>query len=156
MFLTMLATLERHDLRGPNSEAKNLGQMALYIRYVADVFPEFSIETEGLDAHILAYATKRNIELQGLSKMLADREEMQAEADEIQLPAPTDRKDDPWGWEKTFKEYKKMHGPIGGDHYDLTTWTSADRKKHSLVTRDPLNKQMIDALKEGLVFMQLA
>lgn len=48
-----------------------------------------------------------------------------------------------------------MHGPIGGDQYDITTWSSAERKKHSFDKKDPLDKKMIKALKQGLV-MQLA
>lgn len=156
MILSMLATLERNGLLKPDSEVKNLGQiMALYIRYVADVFPDVSIETEDLYTLILAYATKHNIELPGLDKMQADREDLQEEADKITLPGPMDNLCDTWGWGKTLKEYKKMHGPIGGDQLDLTTWTSAERKKHSFDKKDPLDKKMIDALKQGLV-MQLA
>lgn len=156
MFLTMLATLERNELLKPDSEVKNLGQiMALYIRYVADIMPGFSVESDDLETHILAYATKHDIELQGLSDMNSDRDEMQAEADKVKTPDPTAKKDDPWGWEKSFKDYKKDFGPIGGDNLDLTTWSSAERKKHSFDKKDPLDRQMINALKEGLV-MQLA
>jgi hypothetical protein len=39
---------------------------------------------------------------------------------------------------------------IGGDSLDITTWTSAERKKKAYDKKDPLGKE-IDAIKEGLI-----
>lgn len=156
MVLSMLATLECYRLLKPDAEVENLDQiMALYIRYVADVFPDVNTETEDLDILILAYATKHSIELPGLDKMQADHEDLQAEADKVMLPVTMGNIYDTWGWAKTLKKYEKMHGPIGGAALDLMTWSSAERKEHSLDMKHPLDKRMIDALKMGLV-MQLA
>lgn len=156
LFLSMLATLERNNLLEPDSKIKNLGHiMALYIRYVVDALPDYSIESNDLEAHIFAYAAKHKIELPGLEGSNVDREELQENAQKIKLPEPTAKKNDPWDWAKCLREYKKNYGPIGGDKLDITTWTSVERKKHSFYNRDPLDKKMIDDLKEGLV-MHLA
>lgn len=153
----MLATLERNALLKPDSEVKNLGMvMALYIRLAGDEMPTCSIDLPDLAGDVLAYATKFNIEPLDLSGM-ENVDEVKALANKVVLPACEDKNDDPWEWAKGLKEYQDKHKPgkIGGDRLDITTWKSADRKKHSFTKKDPVDKQMIDALKEGLV-MQLA
>lgn len=157
LFLSMLATLERNDLLKPDSEIKNLGHiMALYIRYMVDALTDFSLDPTDIEAHIFAYATKNNIDLvPDLEGSNADHEKLQEDAQKITLPEPTAKKDDPWNWAKCLGEYKKNYGPIGGDKLDITTWSSAERKKHAYDKKDPLDKQMVDALKQGLV-MSLA
>lgn len=156
MFLTMLATLERNALLKPDSEVKNLGMiMALYIRLAGDEMPNYSIDLDPA-GDVLAYATKFNIEPLDLSGM-ENVDEVKALASKAVLPACDAKNDDPWEWTKGLKEYQAeyKHEKIGGDRLDITTWTSADRKKHSFTKKDPMDKQMIDALKQGLV-MQLA
>jgi hypothetical protein len=40
---------------------------------------------------------------------------------------------------------------LGGDSLDLTTWSSAERKAHSFEKKDPLGKEIMDAIKKGEV-----
>lgn len=154
MFLTMLSTLEREGLMKPDSEVKSLGVvMASFIRLIAaDIGPDFGINGDGLDKKLLAYAKKQNIELKGLSDLESELEAPKAEAETIVIPAADANNGDPWAWQKALAAYKKGYGPtIGGDKLDITTWTSAERKKASFDKKDPLNKKMIDAIKEGLI-----
>lgn len=167
MFLAMLATLERHDLLKPDSEVKNLGViMALFLKLWGsdDSLGElddkmlkkskkpFVFDLTHFNDYILAYAKKYNIKLLGPS----DINDLIEDLEEVSLP-PTS--DDPWGWGPAFKSYVKdystsVRGPsgrIGGDSYDITTWSSAERKRHSFTGKDPLSKKEIDALKKGMV-----
>lgn len=148
MFLTMLATLERHDLLKPDSEVKSLGTlMALYIRLTNEDF----FEAKDFDARVFAYAAKHNIQLRGLSGIEDHVESLKAS--KVNLPDPGERNDDPWDWAKSWKAYVKGMAPEkpGGDSLDVTTWSSAERKKYHFANQDPLDKPTRDAIKEGLV-----
>lgn len=157
MVLTMLATLEREGLLKPDSEVKSLPMiMASFIRLVgALIGPDLGLESNGLDKKLFAYAKKHNIELKGLSdledfeKILIEKSK--AGAEKVELPAPNAGRDDPWGRKKALAAYKKSHGPIGGDKMDLSTWTSAERKRHSFDNKDPLDGEMMDGIKNNLV-----
>ncbi|KAH1981467.1 hypothetical protein KXW18_002458 [Aspergillus fumigatus] len=165
-FLAMLAQLEHLDLLKPDSEVKNLGFiMALYIKLAAtedildleDVTDEikknngtdetFTFVRSNFPSHILAYAKKYNI---------------------IKLVGPTDIDEvvedleDGCATEEYFDNYtgyydgrKGWKTRPGGDALDITTWSSADRKKASFDGKDPLGKEERDAIKKGLV-MSLA
>jgi hypothetical protein len=109
----------------------------------------------------LAYAKKYQINLQGpsdLDKLVKSIEEVFNEGD-IELPAPSA---DPWKWAAAHKAYVKEHsegplskkGKIGGENYDITAMTRAERKKHSFNKKDPLGKKELDAIKNGMI-MQL-
>ncbi|KAJ5532548.1 hypothetical protein N7494_009100 [Penicillium frequentans] len=155
MFVTTLAMLDREGLLKPDSEAKSLGAvMAAFIRVIAEVGPDYGIEAGSLNAKVLAYAKKHNIELKGLSD-IADTDnykKYKEDADKLELPASDDQKGDPWGWKKALTQYKKLYGPkIGGDKLDISTWTSAERKKAAFDKKDPFDKQMIAAIKDGMI-----
>jgi hypothetical protein len=164
MFLAMLAKLERQDLLKPDSEIKNLGViMAMYIKLTDhlrsnDVLPDDDLSDDeddeisdednesfnptNFDAYILAYATKYNVKLLGLSNI----DDLVGELEKVDLPAAGD---DPWGWIAAFEEYV---GPsIGGDSLDITSWSSAERKAKSFDNKDPLGKKERDMIKEGTV-----
>lgn len=176
MFLAMLAKLECQNLLKPGTEAKNLGVvMAMYIKQ-ADSFPSDDLRpdyeddeepTKGskktvtfnpdhFDAHVLAYATKYNIKLLGPS----DIDDLVGELEEVDLPAAGE---DPWDWAAEFQAYVRDVGMsrrgkkpgIGGDSLDITTWNSAERKTQSFNKKDPLGKEEIDAIKNGMV-LQMA
>lgn len=154
MFCTMLATLDREGLLKADSEVKSLGVvMAAFIRLIVGIGPDFGIQGGGLDKRVLAYAKKHNIELKGLFDIESKLEEPKAEADMLELPASDAKEGDPWVWKQALAQYKKKYGRpgIGGDHLDITTWTSAERKKASFDKKDPMNKKMIDAIKKGLI-----
>lgn len=117
-----------------------------------------------LASHIVAYARKYGIELIGPH----DIEDLVSEANSnVDLPVTKSSagpKADPFGFEKALKAYStKYKGvtqflskrrkagktSIGGDALDITTWTSAERKKFSFDGKDPFGAEEIAALKRG-------
>ncbi|OTB04630.1 hypothetical protein M426DRAFT_320745 [Hypoxylon sp. CI-4A] len=168
MFLDMLAKLDNRNLVGDATDVKNLGTiMAMYIKLppkvrpmgVLDEEPDDDDEKEEFhpdrfDDAILSYANRRGVTLQGpgdIDKLTANL------TGEVQLPKKGVK--DPWNWEDELKEYTKHYGKgkqpkIGGDDYDITTWTSAQRKKASFTHKDPLGKRELDAIKQGMVMQQ--
>jgi hypothetical protein len=169
----MLAQLERQRRLGPNSEVKNLGLiMSIYIKTAKamqanDLLEDGNEETvelkmpDGstekytfdlakLDEYILGYAERHSIALPDAPQ----DNEGAAEG----LPART--AEDPWNTAEAFCQYERNHGKasgpgekpaMGGDRYDITTWTSAERRSASLKKRDPFSKKEIAALKMGFM-----
>lgn len=179
----MLAQLEHLDLLKPDSEVKNLGFiMALYIKLAAtedildleDVTDEikknngtdetFTFIRSNFPSHILAYAKKYNIKLVGPTDIDEVVEDLE---DGAELPERDEKPfGDPWNLSGATEEYfdnytgyydgrKGWKTRPGGDTLDITTWSSADRKKASFDGKDPLGKEERDAIKKGLV-MSLA
>lgn len=146
LFLTMLARLEREQLLQDQSpEVRNLGLiMALFIKLGSDMVegslladdeeetvkkssPKFKFNPSDFPSHILAYANKFAITLQGLSNIDVLVAELDTDA---KLPAISD---DPWAWDTALKAYSKSYavkGKIGGDSLDITSWSSAERKQY--------------------------
>lgn len=173
----MLARLEAQNLLTEGSVVKNLGLiMSLYIKLpeslrAGSVLEDDQTETltkpsrftwkpTRFDDYIHAYANKHGITLYGIN----DIDELTAELDtNAALPAATG--DEAWGWTNAFKTYAKKYpsqpfigggkAMVGGDGLDITSWTSATRKKHSFSKKDPFSKKDLDALKEGLVLQML-
>ncbi|KAK4033347.1 hypothetical protein C8A01DRAFT_50035 [Parachaetomium inaequale] len=122
------------------------------------------------DNQILAYAGEYNIELAGPHNM-EELEEKAGGTVDLPLPASNTAKTDPFAFTKNLTRYKKEQGglsvwmalssgchtpsgdspPIGGDNLDITTWSSEKRKEKSFDDKDPLSKEMIEALAEGMV-----
>ncbi|KAF6845041.1 hypothetical protein CMUS01_00430 [Colletotrichum musicola] len=166
MFLAMLARLEREGVLKPDSEVKDLGFVMAGFLKVAESFRDCSLlEDEDkvrkskkrpfvfaparVDSYVAAYAKKHGIKLGGVPKL----DELLAE-----------HGDDPWGFGAALEEYKKggnscdcfvpkhsSKSAIGGDSLDITSWTPAERKKASFNKKDPLPKQILDGIKDGLV-----
>ncbi|KAL2022227.1 hypothetical protein VTK56DRAFT_5837 [Thermocarpiscus australiensis] len=125
------------------------------------------------DNQILAYARKYGIDLVGPSHIA----EIIAEAKgDGTLPVPDSEPNstrtgnpygaDPFNFYDAMQTYKlefggvtamlagtskKTNSIIGGDNLDITSWSSAERKRKSYDGKDPLRKKEIDALKQGLV-----
>jgi hypothetical protein len=116
------------------------------------------------DNQIKAYAQEYDIKLVGPHNI----KDMMDKADgtvDLPLPSSNTAKADPFAFTKNLKRYKEEQGgitawmaqsedantPIGGDSLDITTWSSKKRKEKSFSKKDPLDKEMIDALAEGLV-----
>lgn len=147
MFLTMLARLEReHLLQNQSPEVRNLGLfMALFIKLESNIVegsllerneeetvkkssPKFKFNQSNFASHILAYANKFAITLQGLSNIDVLVAELDTDA---KLPAASGK--DPWGWDTALKAYSKSYavkGKIGGDSLDINSWSSAERKQY--------------------------
>ncbi|KXX73949.1 hypothetical protein MMYC01_208726 [Madurella mycetomatis] len=110
----------------------------------------FTFNFGNFDDYIFGYAERHRIVLPG---------EFDAEGMGGKCPIPT--REDPWDTAVTFRRYEKecgrSDGPpkptIGRDRHDITTWSSAERRGHSLTGRDPLSKRGIEALKMGLVMV---
>ncbi|KAK4242861.1 hypothetical protein C8A03DRAFT_28860 [Achaetomium macrosporum] len=123
-------------------------------------------EPHAFDSLVLAYARKYGIDLVGPYDIGKAIKEAQGDAD-LPDPASNTGNADPFSFAKELKKYKKERGgvtaflagaagsrakvPIGGDSLDITTWTSAERKRKSFDKKDPLGKKEIDAIKEGLI-----
>jgi hypothetical protein len=114
---------------------------------------------------IVAYASKYDIPLVGPHNIDDIIKKTKFGAD-LPLPVPvTAPKVDPFGFDNNLKRYKEEQGgltawmalcsndrtPIGGDNLDITTWTSKKRKEKSYDDKDPLTKEHLDALKQGMV-----
>lgn len=62
------------------------------------------------------------------------------------------KEDDTWGWDKSFQKYKKDHDPkMGGNHYDITKMSRAERKEAAFDGKDPLAGVSAKDLKADLV-----
>lgn len=105
------------------------------------------------EAYIFAYAKIYNINLDGPLDVL------DLDSEEVELPKVGA---DPWDWTACLRNYKKSQGgvpillgrkiaKIGGDNYDITAMSSAERKKASHRGKDPLSKEEIDAIKNGMI-----
>ncbi|EMD69225.1 hypothetical protein GGP41_004763 [Bipolaris sorokiniana] len=64
----------------------------------------------------------------------------------------TEKEDDVWNWVKVFQTYKKRREPImGGEQYDITKMTRAERAKWAFNHKDPLADIPAKDLKNNLV-----
>lgn len=160
MFLTMLATLERHNLLKPDSEFKNLALiMALYIKVAQQPFPCDGFNE--LDTRVLAYANKHKIPVHDVPGKKDSVDGLQDDADKVKLPEFKARRYDPWQWKRNFEDYEGYveglpfyaikPNTMGGDGLDITTWSSDRRKEHSFDEKDPLGEEVIESLKKGLL-----
>jgi hypothetical protein len=144
MFLSLLATLERNDLLKPDSEIKNLGALiGLYIRNVVDI-SDYGIEREGDDERLWAYVAKYGIEVLGV-----DDEKYQNTSDGT-MELAENTAVDPWSFKKRLTAMKRASGKsFGGDHLDITSWTSMDRKMYAFDGKDPLSRHDLAMIKKG-------
>jgi len=167
MVLAALAMLDGKAQLADATDIKNLGWvMALYQEMAKsmqgqglldDVQPSdletFEFHASSLDLYLQAYANRCGIVVPGVADISADCA--------ITMPDMTAK--DPWGWATSFSNYQRMcippgfaaHGTqertIGGDGLDISTWTSADRKRHAFDHKDPLPRGTVKKLKEGLI-----
>lgn len=167
----MLARLEAENLLDEVSAVKNLGLiMALYIKLASTLRNmslldqddkesvtrpvQFTWVPDRFDNYINAYGTKFGITLRGLG----DIDDLTADLDTDASLPPSELS---WGWSRHFKSYQKKHArsppigrsksKIGGDSLDITSWTSAERKKYSFDKKDPLSAALLRSIKEGEV-----
>ncbi|KAE8414268.1 hypothetical protein BDV36DRAFT_286322 [Aspergillus pseudocaelatus] len=174
MFLAMLAELEKEGQLEAHSDVHNIGLIMGLIASKAnnlrsDGFIHInrskakSYHGQNFIPYLLAYASKGNITMRGpsnIDEIIAEGEEL-SEQENVELPTA---QKDPWKWGTAFKAYKRNavapyggrpRTAIGGDRLDITTYSSAERKRASFTKKDPLTADMIKSIKEGLV-LQLA
>ncbi|KAJ5736113.1 uncharacterized protein N7483_001238 [Penicillium malachiteum] len=177
MFLTMLATLERQNLLGPDSEVKNLGVvMGMYVLVAAEIGSKKRnvlvgggiitlgssnlvmmdtklSKTRHTSNVIMGYADKYGFKPQSPRDLVNELARRKIKSPRLTIPLPTAKKNDPWNWKKTLEEYKG--GPVGGDRLDMTSWKPEERAKHCFdKSEDPLTQSALDAFKRGeLLFM---
>ncbi|KAJ5110531.1 hypothetical protein N7532_001066 [Penicillium argentinense] len=154
MFLTMLDKLASMDLLNTDSEVKDLAVvMTMFVQNSQKLGQYGLYFPEDFPINVLAYALKHDIvlsELLEVDKFVKDHSE---EAAGVSLPALDSNRNDPWKFADALKQYRSSKRPnkMGGDAYDITTWTSAKRKANAFDKRnDPCPKHMIDALKKGM------
>ncbi|KAL2195168.1 hypothetical protein P885DRAFT_41421 [Corynascus similis CBS 632.67] len=128
------------------------------------------------DDQILAYSRRRGIALAGPRKLPKIIAGAAANVD-VELPVPPGplgpARWGPFGFAKALRKYKEefygitayfgsfgggrakeTRSAIGGDHLDLTTWTSAERASKTFDGKDPIGRKEMNALKEGRVVMR--
>jgi hypothetical protein len=162
VFLGMLALLESKQLLAETSEVKNLGLiMGLFLKLPHDSRAYGVLDGDEKfdkwDDYIAAYAKKFAIPLKGSSNI----EEVAAKCNAtVKLPVATEAKPDVWTVYTAIKNHQKAYGigggarggaKLGGDHYDITAMSSVERKGSSFEKKDPLGKEEIQALKDGLI-----
>ncbi|KAJ3565697.1 hypothetical protein NPX13_g7410 [Xylaria arbuscula] len=170
MFLTMLAQLDEQGLVGDATAVQSLGcTMAMYMELASAWRAQSVLEEDDRKSYnkklkfqpdyfedaVLTYANKRGVTLQGPK----DIEELMAQAvGDIELPEKGAK--DPWGWNAALKTFTKNHGAsysarsarkIGGDHHDVTTLSSAERKAASFTKKDPFSKKDLENIKNGMI-----
>ncbi|KAK4246106.1 hypothetical protein C7999DRAFT_42421 [Corynascus novoguineensis] len=147
---------EEKEFLGPPKDRK---------RWVPDYF----------DDQILAYSRRHRIALAGPNKLPKIIANAAANVD-VELPVPpgpvAPARWGPFGFAKALRKYKEefygitayfgsfsggrakeTRSPIGGDHLDITTWTSAERASKTFDGKDPIGRKEMNALKEGRVVM---
>ncbi|CAI7604323.1 unnamed protein product [Penicillium discolor] len=146
MFLAMLATLERNGLFNLDSEVKNVGAiMGLFIRFMVEV-SAYGIRWDRQYADIEAYAVKHGITIHGSNHPRYEKPPVET----VELPEATANSNDPWGWKKTLANLtENTRGRMGGDSRDITSWTSAERKKVAFDKKDPISRSMMTQIKNG-------
>ncbi|CEN61151.1 hypothetical protein ASPCAL07815 [Aspergillus calidoustus] len=151
----LLANLESVDLLKPDSDVRNLHFVMAQYLILASEMRKYNLMIRPRSKVTSMLTSWRPSDLDKLVKSI---EEVFNEGD-IELPAPSA---DPWKWAAAHKAYVKEHsegplskkGKIGGENYDITAMTRAERKKHSFNKKDPLGKKELDAIKNGMI-MQL-
>lgn len=167
MVLAMLAILDNEGQLTNNSDTKNIGWvMALYLELATslqdqgvleDARPSkaktFKFNADNLSLYLQSYASRCGITMPGVANISKD-----ANLTMLKVDAK-----DPWGWTSSFSKYRSgcvapryafrgsHRGVIGGDGLDISTWTSAERKKHAFDKKDPLPKDAAKNLKDGFV-----
>ncbi|GAP83729.2 putative ribosomal RNA large subunit methyltransferase H [Rosellinia necatrix] len=183
MFLAMLAQLDGEGLVGDATAVQSLGcTMALYMSLAHDLRRDgflrerpraaaaaaaaarggSKFRPDRFDDAILTYANRRGVTLSGPDAI----EELTAEAvGDVALPAAAPAARDPWGWKAALARYVRGDGAppkigsgravaaVGGDAYDITTWSPAQRKAAAFGNKkkDPIAKSHLEALKQGMV-----
>ncbi|RLM01964.1 hypothetical protein CFD26_108835 [Aspergillus turcosus] len=156
LYIKLAAAEDIFDFHDDTEEIKKNNGTDETFTFVPSEFPSY----------ILAYAKKYNIKLvkaTGVDKVIEDLD------DEVELPERSRDEHplsellcDPWDLKDARQEYVDKHATyydgrrglkthLGGDYLDITTWTSAERKKASFDGKDPLSKEEIDAIKKGMV-----
>ncbi|KAK6509221.1 hypothetical protein TWF481_003981 [Arthrobotrys musiformis] len=178
LFMSTLARLERENLLGPDTRIKNIGTIMALWMMAAKVFNDYGCVETGDEPEqlgprkdkknwqppsfnnlILAYAVKYDITLLGPRTIVDLIEECEEEiaTEDVELPVPESNrgpKADPFGFSPNLKSYKSDHGPnMGGDKLDITTFSIAERRRTAFDGRDPLGREEIASLKQGMVLM---
>lgn len=166
MALTALGALDQQGLLKKDSEIRNLGWMMAVYQDIAHDFrgqgileesepssaKTFKFNPDNVDLYMRAYARTHDIVMH-----VTDLDEDK----EITMPKKDAK--DPWGWTKSFPDCKRQDGvpsfsikggkamAYGGDSLDITTWSSAERKKYAFDKKDPLPKDVMDKIKQGFM-----
>lgn len=142
--LSALNTLDRAGHLKEDSEFKDIG---IVIGAWYSALKGFSdIDSSERHKNILGYATKGNIDVSAVFGTSAAVQES-AESD-MHMALPQNPSLDYWKFAKNFKEHKETYGQrktilagpnfLGGDYYDITAMSSAERAEHAFDKKDPM------------------
>jgi hypothetical protein len=169
MFLAMLATMESRNLLEPGSDVQDLGVVVrLYLSLANELRRDCdepcldeSFDVSRFDAYVVAYAKKHQLHLKDPSNIGKLMENFEDEGDDetresIELPPCSA---DPWKWRAAHEAYAANYGKIssigkkgmGGDSFDISTWSSTKRMKHNFDGIDPLGEKEIDTIVQDIV-----
>ncbi|KAI4723830.1 hypothetical protein E4T49_08445 [Aureobasidium sp. EXF-10728] len=172
MFLTALNRIDQEGELKPDSKYKDLSLViSLWARAADDLGedvedPLDDSKGKGGDSdlgeyagfnllwfrYLLALAKEASIPIKGVSDVddKVDAWNSQIEG-KVTLPP---KKADRFGWKTKFQKYTKTYGKggkIGGQAFQITKWSRAERKKHAFDKKDPLSDDQIKALENGMV-----
>jgi hypothetical protein len=151
----MLSKLASMDLLNTDSEVKDLAAVMTMFIQNSQKLGQYGLDfPEEFPINVLAYALKHDIVLSELLEVDEFVKDHSEEAGGVSLPAFDLNRNDPWKFAEALKKYRSSKGPtqMGGDAYDITTWTPVKRKAHAFDKRnDPCPRHMIDALKKGML-----
>lgn len=137
--LSALDSLDRAGYLKRDSEYKDLGFVIGTWYSALEQFEELA--SLKIHENLLAYAKKGDLDV---STVFGTSEAM--EESEVHLPKNSGL--DTWKFAKHFKEHKKEYGQrktifagpvyLGGDAYDITKWSSAERARYAFDGKDPM------------------
>ncbi|KAG9254111.1 uncharacterized protein F5Z01DRAFT_674427 [Emericellopsis atlantica] len=149
LVLTTLSTLESHDQLKEGSDIRNLGWMMSLTHAMSGTLREmnvmgptapskakaFKFNPDNLDLYVCAFAHRHSITIPGVS------EDDMAEAAHMAMPKAGAK--DHWGWTRGSARV------AGGDRFDITTMSSAERKEAAFDEKDPIPAKVMESIKKG-------
>ncbi|KAF1977814.1 hypothetical protein BU23DRAFT_451375, partial [Bimuria novae-zelandiae CBS 107.79] len=132
--LTVLEAIQRAGELRPDSKYKDLGLVITYLLEFALDLPQYGLE----------------------GSCMAWRPEAVNYFKEAGLDAPTIKgtDNDPWGWKERMKNYatdRHVNKKLGGQQYDITKFTRAERAAAAFTGKDPLAHLSAKDLRNNLL-----
>ena len=150
--LTALHAIETAGELKPDSRLLDLTLViGYYIEFSHDL-PEYGIEGDCVAwrKEAIAYFEQGKLDT---SKALASTELRIATLKDDKEPGSVEKttKADKWSWDAKFKAYKRRQGKVGGNHYDITKMSRAQRAEAAFEKKDPLAAISLKDLKADML-----
>ncbi|KAF1963018.1 hypothetical protein CC80DRAFT_588495 [Byssothecium circinans] len=177
--LTVLDAIKRAGELKRDSKYKDLARVIGYWLEWSHDLPNYGIEGEDVAwrPYVVTYFKEADLDVKKgtflTEKMLAKLEnapnyskstishvpDLESKADDFRddKDPPIGTEQDPWAWKERIGRWKKQKGgKLGGQHYDITKLSRAERAAHVLVGEkvDPLKDVSIKDLRNNLLDFQ--